>query len=66
MAENKVRFLRGTSTKYANATKDDDTFYYTTDDEKFYIGSKEITSEGVTVDDTLSDTSEHPVLTAYA
>ena len=41
---NKVKFLRGTSAEYAGAVKDEDTFYYTTDDEKFYIGSKEITS----------------------
>lgn len=61
MAENKVRFLRGTATEYANAVKDDDTFYYTTDDGKFYVGDKEITGGGVTVDNTLSDTSEHPV-----
>ena len=61
MAENKVRFLRGTAAEYAGAVKDDDTFYYTTDDEKFYVGSKEITGGGITVDSELSDTSENPV-----
>ena len=62
MAENKVRFLRGTAAEYANAVKDEDTFYYTTDGEKFYIGSKEISGGGsVTIDDALSDTSENAV-----
>ena len=61
MAENKVRFLRGTSAEYANAVKDEDTFYYTTDDEKFYVGSKEITGGGITVDSELSDTSGNSV-----
>ena len=58
---NKVKFLRGTATEYEASTKDNDTFYYTTDDEKLYLGNKEITGGGVTVDDTLSDASEHPV-----
>lgn len=58
---NKVKFLRGTATEYEASTKDNDTFYYTTDDEKLYLGNKEITGGGVTIDDTLSDTSEHPV-----
>ena len=47
---NKVNFLRGTSTEYAASTKDNDTFYYTTDDEKLYLGNKEIT--GIEIDDT--------------
>lgn len=46
MAENKVRFLRGTATEYANTVKDDDTFYYTTDNGKFYVGEHELTSDG--------------------
>ena len=58
---NKVNFLRGTSTEYAASTKDNDTFYYTTDTEKLYLGNKEITGGGVTIDDTLSDTSKNPV-----
>lgn len=61
MADNKVNFLRGTSAEYESSTKDNDTFYYTTDDEKLYLGNKEITGGGVTVDDTLSDTSKNPV-----
>ena len=61
MADNKVNFLRGTSTEYEASTKDNDTFYYTTDDEKLYLGNKEITGGGVTIDDTLSDTSKNPV-----
>ena len=59
--DNKVNFLRGTATEYAASTKDNDTFYYTTDDEKLYLGNKEITGGGVTIDDTLSDTSKNPV-----
>ena len=58
---NKVNFLRGTSAEYEAATKDNDTFYYTTDNGKLYLGDKEITGENITVDDTLSDTSENPV-----
>ena len=50
MANNKVNFLRGTSTEYATSTKDNDTFYYTTDDEKLYLGGTEIT--GIEIDDT--------------
>lgn len=61
MADNKVNFLRGTSTEYEASTKDNDTFYYTTDDGKLYLGNKEITNGGVTIDDTLSDTSKNPV-----
>ena len=59
--DNKVKFLRGTATEYEASTKDNDTFYYTTDDEKLYLGNKEITGGGVTIDDTLSDTSKNPV-----
>ena len=58
---NKVKFLRGTATEYEASTKDNDTFYYTTDTEKLYLGDKEITGGGVIVDDTLSGISEHPV-----
>lgn len=61
MADNKVNFLRGTSAEYEASTKDNDTFYYTTDDGKLYLGNKEITNGGVTIDDTLSDTSKNPV-----
>ena len=58
---NKVNFLRGTSAEYESSIKDNDTFYYTTDDEKLYLGNKEITGGGVTIDDALSDTSKNPV-----
>src|SRR5574344_106738 len=57
-----THILRGTAAEYADAVKDEDTFYYTTDGEKFYIGSKEISGgSSVTIDDALSDTSENPV-----
>ena len=59
--DNKVNFLRGTATEYEASTKDNDTFYYTTDDEKLYLGNKEITGGGVTIDNALSDTSKNPV-----
>ena len=47
---NKVNFLRGTSAEYEASTKDNDTFYYTTDDKKLYLGETEIT--GIEIDDT--------------
>ena len=50
MADNKVNFLRGTSAEYEAKTKDNDTFYYTTDDGKLYLGETEITS--IEIDDT--------------
>ena len=62
MADDKVKFLRGTSDKYAVAEKDNDTIYFTTDDGKLYIGDKEVSSDGsITIDDELSDTSTNPV-----
>lgn len=62
MADNKVKFLRGTSNEYAAAKKDSDTIYFTTDDGKLYIGDKEVSGDGsITIDDTLSDTSTNPV-----
>ena len=48
MANNKVKFLRGTSSEYAVAEKDNDTIYFTTDDGKLYIGDKEI-SDGAAI-----------------
>lgn len=39
---NKIKFLRGTSGEYTVAKKDNDTFYFTTDNGKLYIGDKEI------------------------
>ena len=47
---NKVNFLRGTATEYEATTKDNDTFYYTTDTKKLYLGETEIT--GIEIDDT--------------
>ena len=47
MADNKVKFLRGTSSEYAAVEKDSDTIYFTTDNGKLYIGDKEISSTGV-------------------
>ena len=62
MADNKVKFLRGTSNEYAAAKKDSDTIYFTTNDGKLYIGDKEVSGDGsITIDTTLSDTSENPV-----
>lgn len=58
---NKVNFLRGTSAEYESSIKDNDTFYYTTDTKKLYLGETEITGGGVIIDDALSSTSEHPV-----
>lgn len=61
MADNKVNFLRGTSAEYEASAKDNDVFYYTTDDEKLYLGETEITGGGVIIDNTLSDASKNPV-----
>ena len=58
---NKVKFLRGTSSEYTAVEKDNDTIYFTTDDGKLYIGDKEVSGESITVDNVLSDTSENPV-----
>lgn len=61
MADNKVKFLRGTAAEYAASTKDNDVFYYITDTQKLYLGANEVTGSSVTVDNELSDTSENPV-----
>ena len=61
MANNKVKFLRGTSDKYAVAEKDSEAIYFTTDDGKLYIGDKEVSGADVTIDSKLSNTSENPV-----
>ncbi len=61
MADNKVKFLRGTAAEYEASTKDNDVFYYTTDNKKLYLGANEVTGSSVTVDNELSDTSENPV-----
>lgn len=61
MADNKVKFLRGTAAEYAASTKDNDTFYYITDTKKLYLGANEVTGGNITIDNVLSDTSENPV-----
>ena len=61
MANNKVKFLRGTSNEYTAAEKDNDTIYFTTDDGKLYIGDKEVSGSDIIIDDNMSDTSENPV-----
>ena len=56
MADNKVKFLRGTSDEYTAAEKDNDVIYFTTDDGKLYIGDKEI-SGGVSYELPIATTS---------
>ena len=46
MADNKVKFLRGTAAEYAASTKDNDVFYYITDTQKLYLGANEVTGVG--------------------
>ena len=61
MANNKIKFLRGTSSEYTAAEKDNDTIYFTTDDGKLYIGDKEVSGSDIIIDDNMSDTSKNPV-----
>ena len=61
MANNKIKFLRGTSDEYTAAEKDNDTIYFTTDDGKLYVGDKEVSGSDITVDSKLSNTSENPI-----
>ena len=61
MADNKVKFLRGTSNEYTVAKKDSDAIYFTTDDGKLYIGDKEVSGSDIIIDDNMSDTSKNPV-----
>ena len=42
---NKIKFLRGTSSEYTVAKKDNDTIYFTTDNGKLYIGDKEVSGD---------------------
>ena len=42
MADNKIKFLRGTADEYANATKDNDTIYFTTDDKRLHVGDNDV------------------------
>ena len=46
MADNKVKFLRGTAAEYEASTKDNDVFYYVTDTKKLYLGANEVTGVG--------------------
>ena len=46
MADNKVKFLRGTAAEYEASTKDNDVFYYVTDTKKLYLGTNEVTGIG--------------------
>ena len=46
-----VKFLKGTAAQYAAATKDANTFYYTTDDGKVYLGTLELTTEATVKSD---------------
>lgn len=39
-----VKFLKGTAAQYTEAVKDQHTFYYTTDDNKVYLGSIELST----------------------
>ena len=60
MADNKVKFLRGTSNEYAVAEKDSDTIYFTTDDGKLYIGDKEILGESIkALNSHINDSVKH-------
>ena len=41
---NEVKFLQGLSSAYSSASKVENTFYYTTDDQNLYIGEKKLTN----------------------
>ena len=64
MADNKVKFLRGTSAEYKASPKDKDTFYYTTDDEKLYLGNKEIAAAAATAAANAQTTAENAATAA--
>ena len=60
MADNKIKFLRGTSNEYAVAEKDSDAIYFTTDDGKLYIGDKEILGESIkALNSHINDSVKH-------
>ena len=60
MANNKIKFLRGTSDEYTAAEKDSDTIYFTTDDGKLYIGDKEILGESIkALNSHINDSVKH-------
>ena len=62
MAENKVRFLRGTAQEYTDAVKDDSTFYFTTDDKILHIADNYV-SGGVISDTQLQFSVVDGILT---
>lgn len=39
-----IKFLKGTAAEYTLATKDTDTFYFTTDDNQFYLGEVKLSN----------------------
>ena len=41
-----VMFLQGTAAQYTAATKNQNTFYYTTDDKQFYLGEVKLSNAG--------------------
>lgn len=43
---NSVIFLKGTAAQYASATKNTNTFYYTTDDAQLYLGEVKLSNAG--------------------
>lgn len=45
-----VMFLQGTAAQYTAATKNQNTFYYTTDDKQFYLGEVKLSNAGEIVD----------------
>ena len=64
MANNKVKFLRGTAAEYqALAVKDPDVFYFLTDQKILYLGENALSGSGasILVDSVLSETSTNPV-----
>lgn len=64
MANNKVKFLRGTAAEYqALAVKDPDVFYFLTDQKVLYLGENALSGSGagILIDSVLSETSTNPV-----
>ena len=51
---NKIKFLRGTSSEYAAVEKDNDTIYFTTDNSNLYIGNKKVQGGNVAESTTVT------------
>ena len=67
MADNKIKFLRGTSSEYTAVEKDNDTIYFTTDDGKLYIGDKEVSGESIkALNSHINDSVKHITSTERA